>query len=57
MSNRIKQCTRLDMESLIRAHHEMGHIQYYNQYRQQAMSFREAANPGQSDRKAPLICH
>lgn len=43
---RIKMCTKIDMESLITVHHEMGHIQYYLQYAKQRVAFREGANPG-----------
>ncbi|CAG2104542.1 unnamed protein product, partial [Medioppia subpectinata] len=43
---RIKQCTRVDMESFIKMHHEMGHIEYYMQYKHQPIVFREGANPG-----------
>ncbi|XP_063977771.1 angiotensin-converting enzyme-like [Diachasmimorpha longicaudata] len=43
---RIKQCTRINMEDLLTAHHEMGHIQYFLQYRNQPTVFKEGANPG-----------
>ncbi|KAF2896394.1 hypothetical protein ILUMI_09783 [Ignelater luminosus] len=43
---RIKQCTRVDFTDLITAHHEMGHIQYYLQYKSQPQVFREGANDG-----------
>ncbi|XP_015515543.1 angiotensin-converting enzyme [Neodiprion lecontei] len=43
---RIKQCTRVNSEDLSTAHHEMGHIQYYMQYKDQPFPFREGANPG-----------
>lgn len=43
---RIKQCTRINMEDLLTAHHEMGHIEYYLQYKQQPTVFKEGANPG-----------
>ncbi|XP_053978469.1 angiotensin-converting enzyme-like [Hylaeus anthracinus] len=43
---RIKQCTRIDMEDLLTAHHEMGHIEYYLQYKNQPTVFKEGANPG-----------
>ncbi|XP_047493247.1 LOW QUALITY PROTEIN: angiotensin-converting enzyme-like [Penaeus chinensis] len=42
---RIKQCTQITMEDLITAHHEMGHIQYDLQYRNQPFIFRDGANP------------
>lgn len=43
---RIKQCTRVTMESFVTVHHEMGHIEYYLQYHNQPASFRSGANPG-----------
>ncbi|XP_064084729.1 angiotensin-converting enzyme-like [Macrobrachium nipponense] len=43
---RIKQCAQVTMEDLITAHHEMGHIQYDIQYRNQPFVFRDGANPG-----------
>ncbi|XP_067685542.1 uncharacterized protein [Haliotis asinina] len=43
---RIKMCTDINMEDLITIHHEMGHIQYYLQYRHQPHAFRDGANPG-----------
>ena len=36
------------MENLITIHHEMGHIQYYLQYKDQPVEYREGANPGDS---------
>nr|KAG5696164.1 hypothetical protein BaRGS_026523 [Batillaria attramentaria] len=43
---RIKMCTDITMEDLITIHHEMGHIQYYLQYRHQPYLFQSGANPG-----------
>ncbi|XP_051014842.1 angiotensin-converting enzyme [Acomys russatus] len=43
---RIKQCTSVNMEDLVIAHHEMGHIQYFMQYKDLPVTFREGANPG-----------
>ncbi|XP_059127939.1 angiotensin-converting enzyme [Peromyscus eremicus] len=43
---RIKQCTSVNMEELVIAHHEMGHIQYFMQYKDLPVAFREGANPG-----------
>lgn len=34
------------MEQLFTVHHEMGHIQYYLQYKDKPMGFRSGANPG-----------
>lgn len=39
-------CTEVNMEQLIVIHHEMGHIEYYLQYKDQPNIFREGANPG-----------
>ncbi|XP_066583828.1 angiotensin-converting enzyme-like [Prorops nasuta] len=43
---RIKQCTRINMEDLATAHHEMGHIEYFLQYKDQPFIFKGGANPG-----------
>ncbi|NP_001036859.1 ecdysteroid-inducible angiotensin-converting enzyme-related gene product precursor [Bombyx mori] len=43
---RIKQCTTVDYEYFQTTHHEMGHIQYYLQYRDQPVVFRDGANQG-----------
>ncbi|KAM4692070.1 angiotensin-converting enzyme [Rhinophrynus dorsalis] len=43
---RIKQCTVINMDDLITVHHEMGHVQYFLQYKDQPILFREGANPG-----------
>uniref|UniRef100_A0A8C3XMN8 Angiotensin-converting enzyme n=1 Tax=Chelydra serpentina TaxID=8475 RepID=A0A8C3XMN8_CHESE len=43
---RIKQCTVVNMDDLITVHHEMGHVQYFLQYKDQPISFRDGANPG-----------
>lgn len=43
---RLKMCTEVDFEDFITIHHEMGHIQYYLQYKNQPYAFREGANPG-----------
>ena len=34
------------MEDLVTIHHEMGHVEYYLQYKNQPVVFREGANPG-----------
>ena len=44
--SRIKMCTEVNMEELIVIHHEMGHIQYFLQYKDQPVVFRGGANPG-----------
>lgn len=43
---RIKQCTRVTMEDLLSAHHEIARLQYYLQYRDQPLLFRNEAIPG-----------
>lgn len=43
---RIKQCTRITMEDFITVHHEMGHIEYFLQYKNQPLVYREGANSG-----------
>lgn len=43
---RIKMCTKVSMNDLFVVHHEMGHIQYYMNYKQQPFHFKEGANPG-----------
>ena len=43
---RIKMCTDITMEDLITVHHEMGHIQYYLQYKDKPVVYRNGANPG-----------
>ncbi|KAL3284139.1 hypothetical protein HHI36_018307 [Cryptolaemus montrouzieri] len=43
---RIKMCTTITEENFVVAHHEMGHIEYYMQYKDQPFSFRSGANPG-----------
>jgi len=43
---RIKMCTNVDQEDFITIHHELGHIQYFLNYRHQPIAFREGANPG-----------
>lgn len=42
---RIKMCTNVNMEDFITIHHEMGHIQYYLQYRDLPLALRGGANP------------
>ncbi|CAG0887268.1 unnamed protein product [Cyprideis torosa] len=39
-------CTSKNMGDFITVHHEMGHIQYFLQYQDQPILFREGANPG-----------
>lgn len=39
-------CTNINMKDLITAHHEMAHIHYFMQYKNQPKVFRDGANPG-----------
>eukprot|EP00092_Neocalanus_flemingeri_P032409 GFUD01035244.1.p1 GENE.GFUD01035244.1~~GFUD01035244.1.p1 ORF type:complete len:665 (+),score=203.13 GFUD01035244.1:85-2079(+) len=43
---RIKMCTEVNLDDLITIHHEMGHIQYFLQYKEKPLEFRDGANPG-----------
>nr|CAH7718565.1 unnamed protein product [Callosobruchus chinensis] len=43
---RIKMCTQVNMKDLITAHHEMAHIYYFMEYKNQPKVFRDGANPG-----------
>ncbi|XP_073969369.1 angiotensin-converting enzyme-like [Rhodnius prolixus] len=43
---RIKMCTRITMEDLFTVHHEMGHVQYFIQYKNQPHVYKEGANSG-----------
>lgn len=37
---RIKMCTKINMDQLMTVHHEMGHVQYYLQYKNQPIIYR-----------------
>lgn len=43
---RIKECTEVNSEDFYTTHHEMGHIQYFMQYKDQPFKFRDGANSG-----------
>lgn len=43
---RITMCAEVTLDDLLTAHHEMGHIQYYLQYRNLPHVFQDGANPG-----------
>jgi len=43
---RIKMCTQVRQEDFQTIHHEMGHIQYYIQYKDQPYALRSGASPG-----------
>jgi len=52
---RIKQCTRINQEDFVTVNHEMGHIQYYLQYKNQSFLFRSGANPGFHEGVADIV--
>ncbi|XP_008198828.3 angiotensin-converting enzyme-like [Tribolium castaneum] len=52
---RIKQCTQITLEHFITAHHEMGHVEYFIQYKNQPIPFREGANSGFHEAVGDLI--
>lgn len=52
---RIKQCTQVTMEHFTTAHHEMGHIEYFLQYKDQPVVYRRGANPGFHEAVGDLI--
>lgn len=43
---RIKQCTEINQDWLFTTHHEMGHVEYFLQYMNQPVQFKDGANPG-----------
>lgn len=45
--SRIKQCTRVSQNDYSTVHHELGHVQYYLQYKHLPHIFRRGANPGE----------
>ncbi|XP_006146875.1 angiotensin-converting enzyme-like protein Ace3 [Tupaia chinensis] len=42
---RIKKCTEVTIEDLLSIFHQMGHIQYFLQYKNLSVTFRTGANP------------
>lgn len=42
----MKQCTKITTDDLVSTHHEMAHVQYYLQYKDQPYIFRGEALPG-----------
>ncbi|XP_043597026.1 angiotensin-converting enzyme-like [Bombus pyrosoma] len=46
MNYSIKQCTRVTMEDLLSTHHEIARLQYFLQYSDQPLLFRNEAIPG-----------
>lgn len=45
----VSMCTEIKLKDFLTIHHELGHIQYFQQYHHQPLVFREAANPGFQD--------
>lgn len=43
---RIKMCTDVTHKDFITVHHELAHIQYFLNYRNNPKVFRDGANPG-----------
>ncbi|XP_054706989.1 angiotensin-converting enzyme-like [Uloborus diversus] len=43
---RIKMCTQINMKEFVTVHHEMGHIEYYQESAHLPVIFQEGANPG-----------
>ena len=44
-------CTSINQDDFVTVHHEMGHIAYYQQYKEQPFAYREAPNPGTGNLK------
>lgn len=45
-SHRVKQCTDITQSDFITVHHEMGHVEYFLQYKDLPVVYRGGANPG-----------
>ena len=52
---RIKQCTRVNQEDFITVNHEMGHVQYFMQYKHLPYFYRNGANPGFHEGVADIL--
>lgn len=52
---RIKQCTRVNQEDFVTVNHEMGHVQYFLQYKHQSYLYRDGANPGFHEGVADIL--
>ncbi|XP_040570335.1 angiotensin-converting enzyme [Lepeophtheirus salmonis] len=52
---RIKQCTSITQSDFSTVHHEMGHVEYYLQYRNQSFLFRNGANNGFHEGVADIL--
>lgn len=48
-------CTNVDQDDFRTIHHEMGHIQYYIQYKDQPYMLRSGANPGKFSKLGHLF--
>ena len=45
---RIKMCAYVTVEDFFTIHHELGHIQYFIEYKNQTFYFKKGANDGSS---------
>uniref|UniRef100_A0A8C7BW83 Angiotensin-converting enzyme n=1 Tax=Neovison vison TaxID=452646 RepID=A0A8C7BW83_NEOVI len=52
---RIKKCTEVTIEDLLSIFHQMGHIQYFLQYKNLSMIFRAGANPAFEEAVGSMI--
>jgi len=52
---RIKQCTRVNQDDFVTVNHEMGHVQYFLQYKHQPHLYRTGANPGFHEGVADIL--
>lgn len=48
-------CTEVNLDDLVTVHHEMGHIQYFIQYADKPLQFRDGANPGRKDESSGVM--
>ncbi|XP_005402269.1 PREDICTED: angiotensin-converting enzyme-like isoform X2 [Chinchilla lanigera] len=52
---RVKKCTEVTIEDLLSVFHQMGHIQYFMQYQNLSVIFREGANPAFEEAVGSMI--
>uniref|UniRef100_A0A8D2AL95 Angiotensin-converting enzyme n=1 Tax=Sciurus vulgaris TaxID=55149 RepID=A0A8D2AL95_SCIVU len=52
---RVKKCTEVNIEDLLSIFHQMGHIQYFLQYKNLSILFREGANPAFGEAVGSMI--
>jgi len=52
---RIKQCTEVNQEHFVTVNHEMGHVQYFLQYKNNSFLYRDGANPGFHEGVADIL--